>query len=297
VWPALRARFDRAVSDLERVVLAGALGLAGDAVGRPVAREMLARDDPRILRRALEALRGFSGTEDREAVARFLSHPASEVVREAVRTLGRIGDRRSLAGLHELLGRTSVSAIRAAIEEAEMAILARSELRGEDTTSHPLATRDEGPQASLAIASRAPFVTRMRAWWDYLIGEGWLAFGMIGSAIWRLERAALRRPGWARPPVLIAMTFVRRREHARALAAFRRAVEADRAFVEGHAPIALGLARTFLVRAEEVEREGRLDVALGLLTEALSLDLRRVPGAVRFELERRQESLRRESRS
>jgi tetratricopeptide (TPR) repeat protein len=295
----LRARFERAASDVERVVLAGALGLVGDSIGRPIAREMLGRDDPAILRRALEAVGNIGHGEDRDVVVRFLRHQAAEVSGRAVRALGRIGDRRSLAALQDLRARTAVSAIRASIEEAEIAIFARSELRGEDTTSHALMSSDPDGVTSVldVVVRRAPFATRVRAWWDYLVGEAWLAFGLLGRAVARLERAATRRPNWGRAPVLMAVTLARRHEHARALAAFRRAVEADRAFVERHADAIAALARTFLARAEEVEREGRHDVALGLLGEALSLDLRRAPGNLRFELERRQESLRRDSRT
>ena len=49
-----------------------------------------------------------------------------------------------------------------------------------------------------------------------------------------------------------------------------------------------------LVRAaKQVAREGRHDVARGLLGEALDLDLRRAPPAVRFELQRRRRTLQR----
>jgi hypothetical protein len=49
-----------------------------------------------------------------------------------------------------------------------------------------------------------------------------------------------------------------------------------------------------LHRAEQVEREGRDDVARGLVGEVLTLDLRRAPGTVRFELKRKHDVLRRE---
>ena len=49
-------------------------------------------------------------------------------------------------------------------------------------------------------------------------------------------------------------------------------------------------------RAEQVEREGRDDVARGLVGEVLTLDLRRAPGTVRFELKRKHDVLRRGER-
>ena len=89
----------------------------------------------------------------------------------------------------------------------------------------------------------------------------------------------------------MGLAFVRRREHAQALNAFRRALTADRQRVERN-PLVVGpVARAYLRRAEEVERDGRHDIARGLVAEALALDLRRAPSEVRFELQRLSESL------
>ena len=50
-----------------------------------------------------------------------------------------------------------------------------------------------------------------------------------------------------------------------------------------------------IARAEQLEREARVDVARGLVGEALALDLRWASGPLRFELERRRDALRREA--
>lgn len=42
-----------------------------------------------------------------------------------------------------------------------------------------------------------------------------------------------------------------------------------------------------------MEREGRAEIARGLLEEVLSLDLRRSPAAIRFEIARRHAAIRR----
>ena len=56
------------------------------------------------------------------------------------------------------------------------------------------------------------------------------------------------------------------------------------------------MATTFLRRAEAVEREGRVDIARGLVDEALSYDLRRAGAEVRMALsERRKTHLAEES--
>jgi tetratricopeptide (TPR) repeat protein len=115
----------------------------------------------------------------------------------------------------------------------------------------------------------------------------------MNAGLARLERATALRPGWAGPHLVMAMAHARRRQHAQALTAFRRALEIDPARVERH-PLAIRAAtRCFLRRAEQVAGDGRVDVARGLVAEALGLDLRRVDRALRFELERRWDALRR----
>ncbi|MBC7173423.1 MAG: hypothetical protein H5U40_13370 [Polyangiaceae bacterium] len=88
------------------------------------------------------------------------------------------------------------------------------------------------------------------------------------------------------------MAWSRRGQHAAALGAFRRALSADRVRLERNPIIVRALARAFLRRAEEVERDGRTDIARGLLGEALAFDLRRAPSTLRFELKRQHELLR-----
>jgi len=90
------------------------------------------------------------------------------------------------------------------------------------------------------------------------------------------------------------MTFARGEQYALALPAFRRAIELDRTQIERNPILVRAMAKSFLHRAEQVEREGREDVARGLVGEVLTLDLRRAPGTVRFELRRKHDVLRRE---
>ena len=51
-------------------------------------------------------------------------------------------------------------------------------------------------------------------------------------------------------------------------------------------------ARPYALELADVDRNGRVDIARGLVEEALALDLRRVPTELRFELSRRQQQLR-----
>jgi tetratricopeptide (TPR) repeat protein len=128
---------------------------------------------------------------------------------------------------------------------------------------------------------------RARAQVSLLLGELWLTLGATQRGIARLEAAAALLPDWALPVVKLAMLHARRKESALALASFRRALGIDRKAVEDHAGAARMLAHAFLRRAEAMQREGRVDIARGLLEEALSLDLRRAPSDLRFALEQR----------
>lgn len=292
VRPALRRAYERIVVDVTRSVLAGALGGHDDKRGLEYVRDLLDREDVEVRVAALEALETLGGAEDTERVAALLED--RRLAPNAVVTLGRIGDGRALQPLRELEARTKVSAMLAAIEDARAAILTRMELRGEDVDSEAEAAEVGGIQkASDEKRPRTSFGAKVRALRYFLMGQLWIAFGGTGPGVARLERAAQLRPDWARPWVAIAMSHARRSLHAKALAAFRRAIEIDRRLVERNPIFVRALAQCFLRRAEQVEREGRRDVARGLLGEVLDLDLRRAPSAVRFELQRRRKALQR----
>ena len=131
-------------------------------------------------------------------------------------------------------------------------------------------------------------------WRDYAAGHVWLVLRRHAWAVARFESAAARRTRWAPPLIGIGMSFARSGRYALALPAFRRALEVDRPRIERNPILVRAMAKSFLHRAEQVEREGRDDVARGLVGEVLALDLRRAPGTVRFELKRKHDVLRRE---
>ncbi len=291
VRPGLRQAYDRNVVEVTRTVLAGALGGHGDKRGLDYVRELLDREDVEVRSAALEALETLGGPEDTERVAALLED--RRLAAQAVTTLARIGDGRALPALRALERRTKVSAMLGAIDEARAAILTRLELRGEEADA---SVEEEEAGAIQKVEEKRPvtsFGAKVRALRYFLMGQLWIAFGGARPGIARLERAAQLRPEWARPWVAIAMTYARRRLHAKALAAFRRAIEIDRRMIERNPIFVRALAQCFLRRAEQVEREGRRDVARGLLGEVLDLDLRRAPSAVRFELQRRRKALQR----
>lgn len=291
--PLLVAAYEASLVDRQRAVVAGALATLGDHRGVEYLRGLLDRDDAPVLVEALESLAHGGAVEDQDAVMALLAHDDAEVVAQAVRTLGRIADGRVLGRLTSLRQSTRVSALWAEIEDAEAAIAARMELRGE-------LPQDEAP-AELVVTSKNAVVVdgkvraavRFRGWKDYVFGHLWLVFGGLQRAVARFEAAAKRRAGWLPPLVAIGMAFASKDSHALALAAFRRAIDTDRVRVERNPLVVRALARCFLRRAEEMERDGRTDIARGLVGEVLSLDLRRAPSALRFELERRHDALRR----
>jgi tetratricopeptide (TPR) repeat protein len=99
------------------------------------------------------------------------------------------------------------------------------------------------------------------------------------------------RPDWVAPVLVLAVFAARRSELAQALPAFRRALGIDRTAIERSTTAARLMAETFLRRAEAMARDGRDEIARGLLEEALAFDLRRAPSALRFALEQRQQAL------
>ncbi len=292
--PALAERFERSFAPEERLALAGALGMHGDCRGLAEVRGSLEEKRPQLLLQALEAMESLGTSEHTDLVARFIEHPDVVVATQAARTAGRIGDGRALDELTQRYDQSLVPALRAAIEDALSAVAARMELRGEKAAM--VDWSEVGNKPTLTIGSRDSAAAIALGWRDYALGRFWLLFGRAAWAVARFESAATRRRGWVDPLIGIGMAFAQQEQYALALPAFRRALEIDRPRIERNPILVRAMAKSFLHRAEEVEREGRDDVARGLVGEVLTLDLRRAPGTVRFELKRKHDVLRREER-
>jgi tetratricopeptide (TPR) repeat protein len=292
--PALAAAYERSVVDVERAVLAGALGLQRDTRGRDYVGQLLASDDERVLLAAARAMDALATREDCPRLVPLLMRTDPILLAAVVRAIGRAGDPRGLGALAELRTHAAMSALWGDVEEAEATIRATMELRGEEPpeASETLSLAS-APKSAPEDGKREPTLVRVRGWIDYVLGTTWLALGGAARAIARFERAHGRRPRWAAPLASIAIHHAKKKRIPQALAAFRRALEADRRWVERQEDVVGALARVFLRRAEEVEQSGRVDIARGLIEEVRALDLRRVPSELRFELQRRQEHLRR----
>lgn len=293
IHPALMGVYERETSVDRRVTIAGALAMVGDNRGLGEVRQALAAGQESVLGIALEAMANLGTPEDCQTIYPILDHPDPLVVTTAVRTLGRIGDGLTLKPLLRLRQKVRRSALRAEIEEAETAIHARMELLGEEPSAPQEASEafDTGKMAVLVV-QRFPTKVAFTAYWSLFIGYTWLFFGSLNKAIARFELASSQRPGWAKPLVALAMTHARGEQYAQALGAFRRVLDIDRATVEKHPARVQTLARTFFRRADMVERQGRLDIACGLLDEVLAVDLRKAPSGLRFAITQRREELR-----
>jgi hypothetical protein len=292
IHPALAERFERSFVNEERIALAGALGMHGDCRGLPEVRGSLEEKQPPLLLQALEAMESLSSSESTHLVVKFLGHEDPVIAIQAARTAARIGDGRALDELAQMHDATPVPALRAAIEDALSAIAARMELRGEEAATIDWSEVGNKPAPRKGARDSLPSV--VFGWRDYLMGRLWLVLGRATWANARFESAAARRTAWAVPLIGIGMAFARREQYALALPAFRRAIEVDRPRIERNPILVRAMAKSFLHRAEQVEREGRDDVARGLVGEVLTLDLRRAPGTVRFELKRKHDVLTRE---
>lgn len=294
VRPVLVRAYERSADPVTRALAAGGLGLGGDARGLPFLREMIDAGDRQAQRAAVEGIVQIATMDDVERLTRLLAKPDLGLVTRAVRALGRIGDGRAVGPLRACAALDPPPAVAEEVAAALRSITAQMQLRGEGpppTGAHAITT---GKKTAIRAPDRSDLGTRLRAGLDVWIGRFWTALGATERALAAFEAAATRRPGWAVPQAAIALVQVRRGRPAPALAAFRRALSSDRAYIEAQSRVVRALARTFLRRAEEMERSGRRDVALGLLEEVVALDLRRVEEPVRFEITRRAERLRAE---
>ena len=289
--PALVRAFERSPDPATRALAAGSLGLGGDARGLDLLREMIDGGDRSLQRAAVEGIVELATMADVERLVRLLARGDAGLLAYTVRALGRIGDARAVVPLRARAAQDTRPAIAEEIALALRSITAQMELRGEGAPPSAGAT---AKRLAMRAPDRSGFRTRFVAAFDLALGRLWLLFGSIDRAVARFESAASRRPGWAPPHAAIALAQVRRGRPAPALAAFRRALSSDRSYVETQSRLVRTLARTFLRRAEEMERSGRRDVALGLLEEVVALDLRRVEEPVRFEITRRADRLRAE---
>ncbi len=297
VLPALRKAFAREVLEATRVALAGALGELGDMRGLGLVRGLLEEgEDPARAQSALAALESLGEPEDAERVVPWLGAEDPSIRLQAVRTLGRIGDARAMEPLLAALAEPDLPVgLRRAAEEALDAVRARMELRGEESVSLPLLGErpsmlppSVGSEAEAAVGWRR----RLSARWMYWMGRLWAALGARERALQLFEEGARRRPRWVFPRLAAARLQTRMGRYGAALASFRLALEADRRTVEASSTTMEALVLAFLRRAEQMERDGRREVARGLIDEVRTLDLRRVPGSLRFEVERRAEDLR-----
>jgi tetratricopeptide (TPR) repeat protein len=293
VWPALASAYERSVIDTERIALGAALGRLGDERAADYVRAQLKSQDEHVLVRALEGLRTVGKPEDVPVVLTFVRSADPVIASKAAHTLGRISDGRGLAELGRIAREAEVSSLRAAAEEAMQQISARLVLRGEEPTSEGTPSIETALSARDRESERAPpFFVRLKALRLYTYGRLWQLLGASERALKRFEDAVKTRPDWAIPMIVAATMYAGREEYAQALSLFRRALELARTRVEKNPLIIVHVARCFLRRAEQVERDGRVAIARGLLHEVLTLDLRRVPSSLRFEIGRRHETLR-----
>jgi len=293
VFPAVLSAYERSVVDTERISLGGALGRIGDVRAFDYVREQLRSHDEHVIIRAIEAMRTLGSAEDADAVLSFVSHKDPVIAVKAAHTLARISDARALPELVRFAREKPAGAVRAAVEEAVDQIYARLTLRGEEPPSDTqMALIEEQQRSVVAPSADAPALVRARGYRHYVLGRFWQLLGAHVRALARFEAAATSRPGWAAPLLVAGMLLAARDDYAQALGLFRRAIDVERSRVERNPLVMRVLARCFLRRSEQVERDGRVAIARGLLDEVMALDLRRAPTSLRFEIGRRHEALR-----
>lgn len=292
---ALRSAFHRTVPEAHRAVMAGALGIAGDSRGAELVRGIFrASADKKARLAALEALESLGSADDALRVADSFSSFEGPDLAQAVHVTGRIGDSRVLPALAALEARIPEQALRAEIGEARAAVLARLELRGELPSEHTVVDAPvAGAEMAEVMADKPPIVRQFVGFRHYLVGLVFMALKLRDRAIRRFKAAGEALGWWAIPHISIGAIYAKRGEYGQALVAYRRALEREPARVQANAITMRLLSRCFLRRAEQLIKEGRRDIAAGLVAEANKLDLRKAPGVIRFELMRLERALRR----
>lgn len=282
--------FRRSQTPADRAVLGGMLGLHGDTSVLAELRDTMHAEDPRARLAAVEAIGPIATSADFEPLASLLGSGSLALDRAVVRSLGALGDARSVRLLRGLRDTDRGAALAVDVKDALRAVRAQMELRGEKDVPEgaiaPVITRVASPWWARAIASLHIAIAEVQA-----------KLGWHTRALKRLERATLRARDLASPWVAKGRLFEARGSSAEALVVFRRAIEIDRAFVERTPNAVRAVARAFLKRSEATLREGRRDVAQGLLDEVLALDLGRVPSPLRLALRREREKLAREEQA
>jgi tetratricopeptide (TPR) repeat protein len=283
----LAAAYGRRTTPADRAVLAGMLGLQGDVSQLAELRETMRAEDPRARLAAVEAIGPIATSEDFEPLASLLGSGSLALDRAVIRSLGSLGDARAVRLLRGVRATDRGAALAIDIDGAMRAVRAQMELRGEkdvpESALEPVLTRAESPWWARAVAA-----------WHIAVATVLARLGLQRRALRRLDRAIVRARDLASPWVVKGRILEARSAHAEALVVFRRAIEIDRRFVERR-PIAVrSVARAFLRRAEAMRREGRRDLARGLLDEVLALDLRLVSGPLRQAIHQEREKLARE---
>jgi tetratricopeptide (TPR) repeat protein len=288
---ALRSAYHRTVIESHRAVMAGALGFAGDPLGADLVRSTFRSSaDPKARGAALEALEALGGPDDALHVAESFSSFASADLAHAVYVVGRTGDSRVLPFLDALEKSTKEPVVRVEIEEARKTILARLELRGELPANYSVVEVAIQPEV---IARKPPIVRQFMGFRHYLVGVLYMTFGFRDRAIGRFLAAAEVLTWWAIPLISIGAIYAKEDDYGQALTAYRRALEREPARVQANSITMRLLSRCFLRRAEQLTKEGRRDIAAGLIAEANRLDLRKAPSVIRFEIARLERALRR----
>lgn len=287
---ALRSAFHRTIEESHRAVVAGALGFAGDPRGAEVVRAIFRTSaDAKARGAALEALESLGNPDDALRVAEAFATFSPRDLPIAVYVVGRIGDSRALPLLAELERSAKDPSVRVEIEEARRTIHARLELRGELPASDEVVDVVVAPET----IAKGPIVRQFVGFRHYLMGMFFLALGLRERAIGRFHASAEVLGWWAIPLISIGAIYAKQGDYGQALVAYRRALEREPGRVQANAITMRLLSRCFLRRAEQLIKEGRREIALGLVSEAMRLDLRKAPSVIRFELARLERALKR----
>lgn len=295
VHPALRAAYRGSSDPTAKIVLGGALGQFGDRRALSFLLDRLEQERPSTL--AEEVVRSLGSIGSAEAgpkLVPLLDDERGPLVRAAARALVRCG---GVEQLHALQRQTSTrqpqgNVLGDAAEALALRLQLTDQLTDEDERPvMPLASAKRQRAIAAAEATEPDLQQRLRATSAFLLGLLWLALWQRPRALAAFSAAARLDPRAAAPHLREAALHAASSRDDLAIAAYRRALRANRRWVLRRPSWVQRLLRSYLRRADALVARRRRREALTLLDEVASLDLRQADLDLRLAMTRRRDRL------
>lgn len=295
VHAALAKAFRHSDDDMERVVIAGALGQHGDRSALPFLLERLEAGETAMREEVIRSLADLGAREAAPQLLPLLDSDRPAIVRAAASALVRCGGAAALERLKAKAREKDVLGphLADAADALYLRLRAADGLPLEEEPRRLFASHRAEPSTTESPEDRGPpdLGARLTAILLFL-------WGLVAAAVFQRERAhaafaaaAWRSPGWPAPLLREAQLHAAHGHDDLALEAYRRAMLSSRERVLGSARWVQRLGEACLRRADRLVEERRRGEALALLDELSGLDLRKADLDLRLAVTRRRDQL------